>query len=258
MEKYSKEHHAFFDAIQDIESGITGAIENPSLRTVIRAAKIVKKPSKFPKAILSYEVIKHASADIPEDINPIRLKNFLVDNYKADWLEWLPAVIDKEVMGKQKSEILSNKIQAIRVCLNTDTPWLQWHVFEDVGKALNHQVPDFTLVQPLTLGECLTTMDTMKKLRSEEEFSSEVLAYIASIAANNDYVYLPSEWEVGKAQPILRGFIHDASLELKVERAWGKLSDKKLLEAKFSEDDSVHRQLAKLALVQQYYREFVE
>jgi len=258
MGRYSKEHNDFFNAIKTLERDVETAVKDPSVRTVVRTAKLMNKPSNFPKAMMAFEIMKHGSAEIPEDINPIKLKNFLVDSYKADWLDWLPEVTDQTLFGEEKSEILSNKIQAIRACLTTDTPWQEWHVFENVGKAFNHQVPNFVIIQPLTLGECITTMDTMSKLRPEEPFSEEVLSYVASVAANNDYVYLPEELLVGKAQEMLDGFIFDKDLSLKTKAAWGKIKDRDVLNAKFSDDDSVHRQLAKLALAQQYYREFVE
>ena len=257
MGKYSKEHNDFFNAITDLGEDVERAKNNPLLRDVIRVPKTVNDPSVIPYDI-SYEIMKTASANIPEDINPIKLKNFLIDNYKTDWIDWVPEVTNKTIFGDQKSEILFNKIQAIGVCLSTDTPWLEWHIFENVGKSFNHQIPEFSYIQPLTVGECATTMDTMMKLRSEEEFSKEVLAYIGSVAANNGFVYLPEDLHVGLAQPILNGFVFDSKLTLKTKAAWDRLKDKSVLNAEFSEDDPIHRQLAKLALVQQYCREFQE
>ena len=260
MEKFSKQHNAFFDAIKNVEKSIADKAHDPKVRALLRPAKVLHTPGNIPAALLTYGLAKHAS-DMPEDINPIKLKNFLVDHYKADWLEWLPEVTDKTVFGDRDSEALSNKVQSIRICLTTDTPWLEWHIFENVGKSFNHQIPDFHVMQPLTLGECITTMDTMKKLRPEEDFSEEVLSYVASVAANNNFVYLPDDLLVGKAQPILRKLTKDfnsfAFVEM-VDHQWGRLQGRKLLDAKFSEDSNVHQQIAKLALVQQYYREFVE
>ncbi len=253
MERYSKEEDAFFNAIRNIEDANSNNSSNLEQSGIER---LFSQPSKTPEHIFDNSI----RSDFSEDINPIKLKNYLVDNYKADWLEWMPEVTDKTVLGDRPSEILSNKIQAIRICLNTDTPWLQWHIFENVGKSFNHQVPDFTRIQPLTLGECLTTVATMKQLRPEEELSLEVLTYIGSVAANNNYVYIPEEWVIGKAQPILRRLTEDfnnwAFIEM-VSYQWERLKNKNLLKATFSEDSNVHRQLAKLAIVQQYYREFV-
>lgn len=261
MGKYSKEHNEFFDAIKDIGSEVGKTISNPSFRSVMQSAKLARNPISTTTAVLVRELSKEGSVEISNDINPIKLKNFLVDNYKIDWLDWLPEVTDKTVFGNQEAEALSNKIQAIRTCLTTDTPWLEWHIFENVGTAFNHQIPDFNRVQPLTLAECITTMDTMMKLRSDEDFSEEVLSYVASIAANENFVYLPEDLHVGQANTILRKMTKDfnsfAFVEMVVYR-WGQLKDRDLLNNKFLEDSKVHRQLAKLALAQQYYKEFLE
>lgn len=197
------------------------------------------------------------SAGISEDINPLRLKNILVDRFGTDWLDWFPTVTDKALMGDAQNEILSNKIQAVRIALSTDTPWDEWHIFENVGKAFNHQVPDFAVMQPLTVGECITTMYTLKSLRPAEDFSTEVLSYIASVAANENYVYLPNNLLVGAAQPILSTMIHDEDLSRRTQLAWQRLENKEVLSATFSEDSPLHRQLAKIALAQQFYKEFV-
>lgn len=232
MEKFSKEHNDFFSAILESEPTV----------------EINSEPS-FAEVGFSH--------GLTEDMNPIVLKNFLVDKYGIDWLDWLPEVLNKTLFEDKEPGALSDKIQAIRICLTTDTPWLEWHIFENIGKAFNHQIPSFEVLQPLTVGECITTMDTMIKLRDDEEFSSEVLSYVASIAANSEYVHLPLALHVGKAQSFLDSLIHDSELSYKTQLAWEKIKDKDILNAKFSDDDSVHRQLAKLALAQQYYREFL-
>jgi len=258
MEKYSKATSDFFQAIKEEADSLA---RDPNATKIIRAAKLIKNPQNVSGAIAVQELAKQGSQEIPDDISPVKLKNILVDNYQVHWLDWLPEVTDKTVFDGEISEVLSNKVQAIRVCLTTDTPWLEWHIFENVGTAFNHQVPDFNRMQPLTLGECITTMDTMKKLRPEENFSEEVLSYIASIAANENYVYLPRELHVGEAQLILdkmlAGF-HEPDFVKMVDYQWNRLKDKDLLDAKFEEDSSIHRQLANLAIAQQYYREFLD
>lgn len=213
---------------------------------------------KYNKATHEFfgSLTKQAESPLDEEMHPIELKNYLVDNYKTDWLEWVPEVVDLTILAGKNNEYISNKIQAIRICQTTDTPWDEWHVFEKVGKSFNHQIPDFGIMQPLSLGECLTTMHVMTLLRPEENFSEEVLSYIGSVAANENYVYLPEEMLVGKAQHILDNFIYDHDLKMKTKAAWGKVKGKDILDVEFKEDNSLHRQLSKLALVQEYFREY--
>ena len=92
MGRYRKEHNDFFNAIKDIEKDVGRAVKDPSIRTVVRAAKIINKPSKFPRAIIAYEIMKSASENISEDINPIpsyRIKRkILVKQSEFDnWIE---------------------------------------------------------------------------------------------------------------------------------------------------------------------------
>ena len=248
MEKYSKEHRDFFNAINDLEA-----------KDVIHIARSMRNPLKLHKKLQEHGIVKKASSELPNDINPIKLKNYLVDRYKAEWLDWFPSVINKTLGGV--TEEISNKIQAIRVCLATDTPWLEWDIFENVGKSFNHQIPDFSIIQPLSLGECETTMGTMKLLRSEEEFSEEVLSYIASIAANENFIILPDDFHVGAANKILEKFTEkyiSPTLRTPLDYHWGRLKDKGLLQVSFKEDSIEQRQFAKLALVKQYYKEFIQ
>lgn len=227
MEKYSRAENDFFEAIQ-----------------------FTQLPVK------EYELTKVAGTVVSDNVNPLTLRDLLLEEYKIDWLEWLPEVTDITLFGAEKNSILSNKIQAIRACLTTDTPWLEWHIFENCGKAFNHQMPNFNLIQPLSLGECETTMYTMQHLRDGESFSEEVLSYVASVAANENFVYLPDDMYVGKAQPYLKKLIFDSKLVEDVDRAWEKLKGRDLLSLEYGDEDPLHRQIAKIAFVRQYAKEF--
>jgi hypothetical protein len=201
------------------------------------------------------DLTKESSTQIKEDINVITLKNLLMDKFGIEWLEWYPEVLNKTLFGEDRNDILTNKIQAIRACLTTDTPWLDWHIFENVGKSFNHQMPDFGIIQPLSLGECAVTVELMYLLRPEEQFSEEVLSYIGSIAGNENYVYIPDELKIRLAQPYLDRFVHDVELQKEIRGLWGKVKDKKLLQAEYKEDNPLHRQIANLAILKQYFEE---
>jgi hypothetical protein len=227
-----------------------------ALRTAVRYAKLVKHPENLPKALITAGLMKESSA-IREDINPINLRNFLLENHGTDWLDWLPEVTDKTLFDGTYNAVISNKIQALRISITTDSPWLEWNLFENVGQSFNHDVPIFDLFQPLSIGECNTTMWTLSQIQ-DESFSPEVLLYVANIAFHDNYVYLPEEFPISKAQPYLAKLAHDKDLINKVKIAWESASKHDLLAADYKDDDVIHRQLAKLALVKQYYIEFQE
>ena len=250
MEKYSKATKDFFESMGNIQPPKD---EQDKVRNIFRAAKLVSHPENLPKALIAYGLTKE-SAQITEDIHPLKLRDFLLKEYQVEWLDWVPEVLDDTLLKEQKSDIISNKAQALRICLTTDTPWREWHIFENVGKAFNHQVPNFGLLQPLSLGECEIALRTMEGLR-DEDLQEEVIIYIAARAFTENYVYLPEEWEVSIAQDHLDNMIYDFGLKMKTKDSWEKIKDKDLLDKKFREDDAVHRQLANLAVVQQYIRE---
>ena len=251
MEKFSKATKDFFKSIGEVKP----PEEEHDVRDVARAARLIARPENLPKALVVYGLQKEA-AKITEEIHPLELRDTLIDEYKAEWLDWTPENLDYHLLREQKSDIISNKAQALRVAMGTDTPWREWHIFENIGKAFNHQVPNFGLLQPLSVGECETTAKVLKSLRPEEEFEEEVLIYIATCCFTNHLVYIPKEWVISEAQHHLDNMIYDIGLKIKVKDAWERIKDKKLLDKKFNEDDAAQRQLADLTVIQQFIREY--
>lgn len=208
---------------------------------------------------------KTSPSNIDEAINAIPLFELLMSNYGTSWIGWLPEVIKKTILNNRSNEIIENKIQALAVCLSTDTPWLEWHIFENVAKAFNHQVPNFGYTEPLSLGECWVTVRTMNYLR-QEDWSNEVKIYIATVAFQNNYVYLPRESELEMAQRFLDGFVIYPDLKMQVSQYWDKLrvsqkldktDDISILDREFSETP-VQIQLSKIAIAKQYLLENTE
>jgi len=196
-----------------------------------------------------------SASTIKEDINIIELKNLLFRKYGAEWLDWYPEVLSQTLFGANEDNILMNKIQAIKVCLSSDAPWVEWNIFENVGKAFNHQIPNFSIIQPLSLGECLVTGELLTQLREGEQFSGEVLAYVGAVAANENYLYIPIDFQLGKAQKNLDKFTHDHETRDKIAKIWGSIQGKNLLAAEYNEDNLLHQQIGKLAVLNQYVKE---
>ena len=185
-----------------------------------------------------------------ENINILDLRDHLYREYKGKWVGWLPEVLEIEIA--KGNELLQNKLQALQVCLSSDAPWREWHVIENVAKTFNNQIANFSVMTPASTGECITTMNDLKELR-DEDFTEEVLMYIASCAFTDQLVYLPFAPEV---QPYLDRLIYDDDLRDRTKKAWETVKDRKdLIEYTYKDDDALHQQLASLAILQQYIKE---
>lgn len=261
MEKYSKPTQEFISSLsdevkKDIKKDVDESLadKGKAFRNAAKAVRNLSSPEAIAQAAIAYGATKLAQKELKPDIPALELFNFLMKEYKSEWIDWLPETIRKTILGGVENELIENKIQALATCLSTDTPWQEWHIFENVGKAFNHQVPVFGILQPLTVGECWTTMHIMEELR-EEDWSNEVLIYMATSAYTNNFVYLPEESYIGKAQEFLDGFGLDLDLKVKTQEAWDKIKDREDLLDREYNDSPVQVQLAKLALARQYYRE---
>ena len=255
MEKFSKAEKDFVEAVKDKVEEVK---EQPPIREAVRTLKLITKPSKIPNALIAYGLTKESSATISEDIPVLELRDLLFASYGHEWLDWSPETIALTFFNGDRNDVVENKILAMATCYKTDTPWTEWHIFENVGKAFNHQVPDFDYVQPLSLGECAVTMKIMEELREDEEFSSEVLTYVAMVARTENYVYLPSELLVGKAQPYLERYLFDHDLKRAVGDHWTRVGSRKdLLDQTIDEANPLHVQIGKLAILKQYLEENV-
>lgn len=185
-----------------------------------------------------------------ENIPILDLRDQLFRKYGGNWVDWLPEVLDIEVA--HGNIMLLNKLQALQVCLSTDAPWREWHIFENVAKTFNHQIPNFGIMQPASTGECIVAMKALKELR-DEDFTEEVLIYIASCAFTDQLVYLPFAPEV---QPYLDRLIYDDDLRDRTKKEWEKVKDhKNLIEYNYNSDNALHQQLASLAILDQYIKE---
>lgn len=198
---------------------------------------------------------KGASSLLRDDVSVLKLRDFLFQKFNDEWLEWLPETLNITLFGSDQDSILTDKIQAIRICYKTDSPWTEWDIFENVGKAFNHQKPHFGFIQPMTLEECVCTSILMKEMRPEEVFTDEVLSYVGSIAAYENYLFIPIEYPVFKAQKYLDKFVHDNDVQKELAELWPNLAGRPLLEANYIENNMLHQQIVKLALLEQYVKE---
>lgn len=114
-----------------------------------------------------------------------------------DFLEWEPKSVYlslRELGYGQVPEYSAVKINAFRVCLNTLMPWTDWEVFEKVGHGLLGNTPNFDLREPLTVAECMNTINILNRIRIVD-YAYDVRAYIVSCAKSEEIEYLPDSLE---------------------------------------------------------------
>lgn len=239
MAKYNDATLTFFEQI----SGQAVKSTNEDVITSISAK------SNFEKVAAGKDI------ELTEDMSVLKLNDYLFSKFNDEWIDWLPEALNVTLFGKNRDDVLTDKIQALSVCHKTDAPWTEWDIFENVGKAFNHQKPTFNIIQPLTLGECAVTAELMSKIRPEEEFWDEVLSYIGVVAATENYTYIPEELLISKAQKYLDKFVHDKDVFSELKELWPKLKGRPLLEANYMEDKLLHQQIIKLAILEQYVKE---
>ena len=132
-------------------------------------------------------------------IELLRLLKTLGDDVLMKSPETLFALIDKRFGGKTDQEagediehfhktgllrtkvplLVRNKIYAIRTAATSDAPYEEWNIFEKVGGAFNGRVSNFSVVEPMSAGECAVTVALLDVIR-QDRFSNEVKTYIAA------------------------------------------------------------------------------
>lgn len=90
--------------------------------------------------------------------------------------------------------LVRQKIYAIRTIVTSDTPHIEWNIFEKVGSVFNDRVANFSVVEPLSPGECARTIALIEAIRPDA-YSNEIKAYIAaSCHEDGMYTISPSKY----------------------------------------------------------------
>lgn len=122
--------------------------------------------------------------------------------FGLDWLEWEPITVYEEIKMHgfdPVSQVNAGKLNAFRVAKLTYSPWLDWEVFESVGRAFNNSIPSFEIVQPLSVGEISVTLDILNSIKTCP-FADEVNGYIASCAKLDELDYLPEPMSMAQSK----------------------------------------------------------
>ena len=155
-----------------------------------RRIKIELEKTAAPKVAVSV----HANSIIGDDkSSAIKIYNFLNDKLGEDWWNWEIETIEKMLWvnyGVALTDVIAEKIQAIKVVMNNQRVFLDWWYFNQVANSLNGSPATFTTIVSPSPGMAISTMRTLKALRPEQDFSRDVKKYVSIILKDNG-IYAP-------------------------------------------------------------------
>jgi len=123
----------------------------------------------------------------------IKIYNFLNERFKDQWHDWEIETLEKLLWidyGHVLSDVMAEKIQAMKLVLNNQRAFLDWYYFNVVSLSMTGHPADFTAVSSPSPGMAIATMKVMKQIRPEEQFSRDVKKYVC-IILKNDGIYVP-------------------------------------------------------------------
>jgi hypothetical protein len=184
---------------------------------------------------------------------PLQMLTVLTTRYGTAWADWESDTLwwalrrDFGPVG----EIARNKIMALRLAATTDTPWLDWDVFEDSGLAWNDIIPLIGTFQPMTPMQTAFAVHVLQGIRPDEPFDDEVTAYIAAIIEEEGFVYAPAEY-FANAQGLLDRKVWLTGFRQEVMQAWEALKDVDPTTITWREDHPLDIHILKLMAVKHY------
>ena len=134
---------------------------------------------------------------LKKDAHALDLGRACLNLFDTDFLEWEPKSVYQSLKEQGFGDLPESnavKINAFRVCFNTIMPWTDWEVFEKVGHGLLGTTPNFDLREPLTVAECMNTVNVLNQIRVVD-YAYDIRAYIASCAKSEEIEYLPGSLE---------------------------------------------------------------
>jgi len=124
---------------------------------------------------------------------PIEVYNFLNERFKDEWWDWEIETIEKMLWreyGTVLSDSMAEKIQSIKLLVNSQRPFLDWYYFNQIACSMTGSPADFTTIKSPSSGMAIAAMRVMKQIRPEESFSRDVKKYVC-LLLKNDGIYTP-------------------------------------------------------------------
>ena len=181
----------------------------------------------------------------------ITVYNFLNAKFNDDWHDWEIETIEKMLWieyGLKMSDSMADKVQAIKLILNSQRPYLDWYYFNNVACAMTGAIADFTNIKSPSPGMTIATVKAMRAIRPEEVFSRDVKKYIALVMIHEG-IYCPP--------PSLMDLISDEFEVSKEQKDMWPAIMKKLLEKDYEEsDDTISIQARRIMVAEKAAEKF--
>lgn len=188
-----------------------------------------------------------------QEVVPDAYRIVLALKYKQSWLEWEPETLWAAIRSDfgPVGDVARGKIMALRTCLKTNTPWIDWDAFEHVSQAFNDGLVSFGMMQPPEIEDAAYTVTVMRRL-GDWPFGADVSGYLAAVCLTAGLVFAPEEW-FPSAQYFMDKQSHaPPALRDTVAAAWDKLKDVNLSAVSWRESNPVDNQVKKLWAVKSY------
>ena len=204
-----------------------------------------EKVAEDPRPPTSINLFQHPDAHV------VALDLALLRKYGPEWLEWEPETLEWRIPQDFRTNSVSSlnmgKLQAARTLHEIDTYWTQWEVFNWCTAAFNSLYADFEMLQVPTVAQCLVSVDTSKKIRTDVPWSDEVKGFL-EVVFRHDGIFC-------RVDPITFINIDDVGLVVnhkEVEDLWPSV--RKLGKAP-SDDTVLAEQLRRALAVHEYLEE---
>jgi hypothetical protein len=215
MARFDKTTIDFMEKLADEKQDEVSKPNLAPLRTLKSVVKSIQDPHKaIGKALVSGATMK-ALFEKEAKVKVLGVYGILNEHYGRSWWDWEPETVWqtlKKEHGFDPDEDLKNLISALQLCVSTNQPFENWHVFEKVGHAFNQNPVNFGIVQPLEPQETALTLKLLRAIRPKQDFASEICGYLAAVAKNAGLVYLPKEIFTAGCQDFLDGMGNDTAL----------------------------------------------
>ena len=106
---------------------------------------------------------------------------------------WDPEVIRYEYPDLTEGQF--QFLQAITTLKNSNEPFNDFYIFENVITALNYKIPNFRILEPPTAEELWHGIKMIRKIVPNIPFSFEVNIYVKKILNDNGIYFYPKEIE---------------------------------------------------------------
>ena len=166
-------------------TGNRDLIESLKKEAQDKAESLQKKPTVNPITVNTVLNDDGSSA--------IKVYEFLESAFGEDWWELEFETIERLLWikyGTALDDINRDKIWAVKYLCNSQRPFLDWFMFNQVAVAFAGAIADFEVLRTPTPGMIINAIAVMKYIRPEEPFSREIKKYI-SILLIQEGIYIP-------------------------------------------------------------------